>query len=39
MPSCGIRAYHMFCMSLQVVTGRMHVIWHEKCGDVFVLGM
>ena len=39
MPSCGIRAYHMFCMSLQVVTGRMHVMWHEWCGDVFALGM
>ena len=26
MPSCCIRAYHTFCMSLQVVTGRMYVI-------------
>ena len=25
MPSCRIRAYHMFCISLQVVTDRSNV--------------
>ena len=29
MPSCCIRENHMFCMSLQVVTGRMYAMWHE----------
>ena len=29
MPSCCIRVYRMFCMSWQVVAGRMYVVWHE----------
>ena len=30
-PLCCIRAYHMFCMSLQIVAGRMYVlvVWYE----------
>ena len=36
MSSCCICAYRMFCMSLQVVAGRVYVVWYEWCGDVFV---
>ena len=28
-PLCCIRAYHMFCMPLLIVAGRMYVVWYE----------
>ena len=28
-PLCCIRAYHMFCMPLQIVKGRIYILWCE----------